>query len=206
MLIVLVLQTIYVVDFFWNEDWYTRTIDISHDHFGFMLAWGDTMFLPAFYTSQVQYLARYPTHLSSVRALGLLSIGLIGYAMFRSINHQRDYIRACDGDATVWGRPAEFIRCKYWTNDGKEHESLLITSGWWGLSRHANYLADLIFSWAMCATCGFTHLLPWSYFFFMCVLLCHRASRDEKRCRNKYGAAWDEYCRRVKWRIVPGVY
>lgn len=34
MLIVIVLQTIYVVDFFVNEDWYTRTIDISHDHFG----------------------------------------------------------------------------------------------------------------------------------------------------------------------------
>lgn len=41
MLVVLALQTIYVVDFFWNEDWYTRTIDITHDHFGFMLAWGE---------------------------------------------------------------------------------------------------------------------------------------------------------------------
>lgn len=34
MLGVIALQTIYVVDFFINENWYTRTIDISHDHFG----------------------------------------------------------------------------------------------------------------------------------------------------------------------------
>jgi len=34
-------QAIYVVDFFANEDWYLRTIDICHDHFGFYLAWGD---------------------------------------------------------------------------------------------------------------------------------------------------------------------
>lgn len=34
MLVVIALQTIYVVDFFINENWYTRTIDISHDHFG----------------------------------------------------------------------------------------------------------------------------------------------------------------------------
>jgi 7-dehydrocholesterol reductase len=35
-----------VVDFFINEDWYLRTIDIAHDHFGFYLAWGDVVWLP----------------------------------------------------------------------------------------------------------------------------------------------------------------
>ena len=35
MIVVLALQSFYVVDFFWNEDWYLRTIDISHDQFGF---------------------------------------------------------------------------------------------------------------------------------------------------------------------------
>lgn len=25
---------LYVLDFFYNEDWYLRTIDICHDHFG----------------------------------------------------------------------------------------------------------------------------------------------------------------------------
>jgi 7-dehydrocholesterol reductase len=40
---------IYVVDFFYNEDWYLRTIDIAHDHFGWYLSYGDTSYLPFMY-------------------------------------------------------------------------------------------------------------------------------------------------------------
>lgn len=206
MIIVSMFHLIYVVDFFYNEDWYTRTIDISHDHFGFMLAWGDTTFLPCLYTLQTQYLARYPTYLTRTQSLALLAFGLTGYAIFRSANYQRDYVRARDGKCQLWGKPVTFIRCKYTTSDGKEHNSLLLTSGWWGVSRHANYMADLMQAWAMCATCGFTHFLPWSYFFFMSVLLYHRSLRDEKRCRSKYGKHWEEYCRQVPSRIIPGIF
>ena len=169
-------------------------------------AWGDTAFLPTFYTLQAQYLARYPTHLSNFRALAILAFGLFGYSIFRWANHQRDYVRSRNGDATLWGRPAQCIRVTYRTEDGKEHQSLLLTSGWWGVCRHSNYLADLVLSFAMCATCGFTHVLPWSYFFFMCVLLNHRAGRDERRCRSKYGQAWDQYCEKVPYRLIPWIY
>ena len=31
MLVVLALHALYVLDFFANEDWYLRTIDIAHD-------------------------------------------------------------------------------------------------------------------------------------------------------------------------------
>lgn len=189
-----------------DQDWYTRTIDISHDHFGFMLAWGDTTFLPCLYTLQVQYLARYPTYLTRSQSIGLLVIGLTGYAIFRSANFQRDYVRARNGNCKLWGKQVTYIPVKYTTSDGKEHNSLLLTSGWWGVSRHANYLADLMQAWAMCATCGFTHFLPWSYFFFMTILLCHRSLRDEKRCHNKYGKHWEEYCKQVPYRILPGVF
>lgn len=40
MVLVNVLQAIYVLDFFWNETWYLKTIDICHDHFGWYLGWG----------------------------------------------------------------------------------------------------------------------------------------------------------------------
>ena len=206
MLIVLALHTLYVVDFFINEDWYLRTIDINHDHFGLMLAWGDSTFLPTFYTLQAQYLARYPTHLSTLKSLAILAIGVSGYVIFRLANHQRDYVRSQNGDAILWGQPAAIIRCTYQTHDGKEHHSILLASGWWGLCRHSNYTADLILSWAMCATCGFSHILPWLYFFYMCILLNHRAGRDEERCRNKYGVKWDEYCQKVPYRLIPGAY
>ena len=206
MLLVNFFHLIYVVDFFYNEAWYTRTIDISHDHFGFMLAWGDSTFLPAFYSLQSQYLARYPTHLSRGQALAILVIGLMGYAVFRSANFQRDQFRAKNGELNVWGSPAKYIRCTYQTSDGKEHNSILLVSGWWGLCRHFNYLGDLILTFAMCAPCGFKHVLPWSYFFYMCILLHHRTKRDERRCRSKYGKKWEEYCAIVPYRLIPGIY
>lgn len=206
MLVVIILHTIYVVDFFYNESWYTRTIDISHDHFGFMLAWGDTTFLPAFYTLQAQYLAQHPVHLTQVQTLAILAIGLTGYSIFRLANCQRDQFRAKNGQCQVWGAPAKFINCTYRTSDGKEHNSILLTSGWWGFSRHANYLGDLILTWAMCAPCGFKNILPWFYFFYMVLLLNHRAMRDERRCHNKYGKQWEEYCAIVPYRLIPGVY
>lgn len=50
-------QAIYVLDFFWNEAWYLKTIDICHDHFGWYLGWGDCVWLPYLYTLQVRHRA-----------------------------------------------------------------------------------------------------------------------------------------------------
>lgn len=43
-----------MLDFFWNETWYLKTIDICHDHFGWYLGWGDCVWLPFLYTLQVR--------------------------------------------------------------------------------------------------------------------------------------------------------
>lgn len=68
----LVLQAIYVLDFFWNETWYLKTIDICHDHFGWYLGWGDCVWLPYLYTLQVRsHVVRGPGEHSVVRALGM---------------------------------------------------------------------------------------------------------------------------------------
>lgn len=53
-------QAIYVLDFFWNEAWYLKTIDICHDHFGWYLGWGDCVWLPYLYTLQVSSRASRP--------------------------------------------------------------------------------------------------------------------------------------------------
>lgn len=53
---------------------------------------------------------------------------------------------------------------------------------------------------------GFSHFLPWYYMIYFVILLVHRDSRDMSECRRKYGSAWDEYCRTVRYRIIPRVY
>jgi len=48
-----------VLDFFWNEAWYLKTIDICHDHFGWYLGWGDCVWLPYLYTLQVKHISGF---------------------------------------------------------------------------------------------------------------------------------------------------
>ncbi|KAB8298696.1 hypothetical protein EYC80_000871 [Monilinia laxa] len=200
------LHSIYVVDFFINEDWYLRTIDICHDHFGFYLAWGSIVWLPSMYTLQTQYLARNPHSLSTFSALMIFTFGVSGYILFRSVNHQKDLVRRTKGKCQLWGAPAKVLNVKYRTKDGKEHDSILLCSGWWGMARHVNYLGDLVLSYSMCAACGTQNLLPWTYAIFMTILLIHRCWRDEERCLAKYGKGWEDYCKKVRWIIFPGLY
>lgn len=100
------------------------------------LAWGDAVFLPSFYTLQTQYLARYPTTMTNISFYTTLAIGLAGYFIFRFANEQKDLVRRTDGESQVWGRAATYIRCQYRTLDGKLHNSLLLTCGWWSEARH----------------------------------------------------------------------
>ncbi|CAG9989036.1 unnamed protein product [Clonostachys byssicola] len=206
LVLVSILQTLYVVDFFINESWYLRTIDIAHDHYGFYLAWGCFCFLPTTYTIQGQYLGMYPSSSSTAYLAVAFIVGLAGYVLFRSANNQKDKVRSSGGRCQIWGRPVEYIEATYTTSDGKEHKSLLVCSGWWGWSRHANYVGDLFLSYSSCALVGSTRLVVWTYAIWMTVLLVHRCMRDEKRCSVKYGPAWTEYCRRVPWRFVPGIW
>ncbi|KAJ3214331.1 mannose-ethanolamine phosphotransferase gpi13 [Dinochytrium kinnereticum] len=191
MLLLNFLHAVYVLDFFKHEDWYLRTID---------LAWGDSVWLPWMYTLQSHFLVRHPLDLSWPFFSLVLGVGLLGYYIFRAVNNQKDIVRRTDGKCNIWGRPAKVIRTEFETSDGKIHRSLLLTSGFWGVSRHFNYVGDLLISLAMCMTCGFGYLLPYFYIIYMTILLVHRIARDDARCRGKYGKFWDQYCKAVPYK------
>jgi len=200
MLLVNLFHAFYVVYFFWQEAWYLNTIDIHHDHFGWMLAWGDLVWLPYMYTLQGYYLVFNPVELSTGYTLFVLLVGVSGYAIFHSANRQKDRFRKGE-----WPR-AESIPVRYVAKDGKERESSLLVSGWWGVARHFNYTGDLILSLAYSLACGFGHILPYFYFFFLATLLIHRCIRDEHRLAAKYGEGWKKYTEKVPYRMVPGVF
>lgn len=206
MILVNVLQAIYVLDFFWNEAWYLKTIDICHDHFGWYLGWGDCVWLPYLYTLQGLYLVYNPVQLSTASSIGILILGLTGYYIFRMTNHQKDLFRKTDGNCRIWGKKPAYIECTYTSVDGKKHHSKLLTSGFWGLARHFNYTGDLMGSLSYCLTCGFHHILPYFYIIYMTILLVHRCIRDEHRCSSKYGKEWKHYTDVVPYRIVPGIF
>jgi 7-dehydrocholesterol reductase len=119
---------------------------------------------------------------------------------------QRQRVRVTRGDCKVFGRAPALIPAPYTTPQGERVEGILLASGFWGISRHFHYLPEIgaAFLWTVPALFG--DALPYFYVSFLTVLLVHRSARDDRRCAAKYGAAWDEYRRRVPYRIVPGIF
>ncbi|XP_043825823.1 delta(14)-sterol reductase TM7SF2 [Dromiciops gliroides] len=189
-------QLLYVVDALWNEEAILTTMDIIHDGFGFMLAFGDLAWVPFIYSLQAQFLLNHPQSLELPVAGAICLLFAIGYFIFRGANTQKNTFRRNPSDPSVAG--LETIP----TATGRR----LLVSGWWGMVRHPNYLGDLIMALAWSLPCGVTHLLPYFYVFYFTILLVHREDRDERQCLQKYGLAWREYCARVPYRIVPYVY
>ncbi|KAF2139581.1 uncharacterized protein K452DRAFT_274982 [Aplosporella prunicola CBS 121167] len=53
---------------------------------------------------------------------------------------------------------------------------------------------------------GWGMLVTYFFMIYFAILLIHREMRDEEKCKAKYGKDWDEYCKKVPYRIVPGLY
>ncbi|HUF92757.1 MAG TPA: DUF1295 domain-containing protein [Candidatus Limnocylindria bacterium] len=197
MVLVVAFQCLYVADCLYHEEAILTTWDIKHERFGWMLAWGSLVWVPFTYSLQAYYLVDHSPALSWPALAGLVALNTAGYAIFRGANLQKHRFRQ-DPARPVWRRPPRVLR----TARG----ALLLTSGWWGLARHANYLGDLTMALAWCLTTGFRTPLTYFYVVYMIVLLVHRERRDHAACRAKYGEDWMAYCRQVRWRIVPGIY
>jgi 7-dehydrocholesterol reductase len=219
MVLVNILQTLYILYFFYREAWYLKTLDISHDHFGWMFSFGDLVWLPAMYTLQALYLVRHPIHLSFYYLLFVSLLGALGFYIFASSNNEKDRFRntikkldTIDIEGQIYNtiivmldKPMRALICPYQTNDGKLHNSYLLISGWWGLCRHINYTGDIILSLAYSLACGYNHIFPYFYVIYLSLVLFHRSIRDEHKCLGKYGNNWVTYCRYVPYRFIPGI-
>ena len=162
-----------------------------------MLCWGDLVWVPFTYTVQAYYLVEHTHELPLWGTAAIVLLNVAGYVIFRGANLQKHRFRR-NPDRPIWGRPAKFIA----TAQG----SLLLASGWWGLSRHMNYFGDLLMGLAWCLPCLFESPLPYFYIFYSTILLVHRERRDHDMCAMRYGKDWEAYCAMVPYRIVPGVY
>ncbi len=206
MMVSVTITVVYLFKFFWWESGYFTSLDIMHDRFGYYICWGVLAWVPAVYALTAQYLVPRPYDMPWPLATAILLLGVGAIYVNYAADEQRQRVRASGGKTTVWGRAPEILRARYATADGKQHDSLLLASGWWGVARHFHYVPEITLALAWSLPAGFTHFVPYVYVTFLTVLLTDRATRDDKRCRKKYGADWDEYCRRVPWKIVPGLY
>ncbi|EGD84195.1 hypothetical protein H112_07883 [Trichophyton rubrum D6] len=224
-LLITAFQAWYVFDALYMEPAILTTIDIILDGFGFMLSFGDLVWVPFIYSLQTRYLAMYPLQLSPINVALILGAQGVGYSIFRGANNQKNRFRTNPDDPRI--KHIQYIE----TRSG----SRLMTSGWWGMARHINYLGDWIMAWTYCLPTGMAGFammeslnpitgmmekravqteesrgwgmaITYFYVVYFGILLVHRERRDEDKCKRKYGEDWAKYTSRVKSRIIPGIY
>jgi len=79
----------------------------------------------------------------------------------------------------------------------------ILVDGWYGKARKIHYTCVLFFALNWGFITGFKSPFPWFYPVFFTCMIAHRALRDIERCKEKYGADWDEYTRLVPYLFIP---
>ncbi|CAJ1433341.1 unnamed protein product [Effrenium voratum] len=206
-------QYLYLFKFFMWEMGYMRSIDIIVDRAGFEIQWGCLVWVPAVYTLHTRFLVPNPSGLSFGPAAALFALSMAGVVLNYLADRERDVFRATNGKALVWGKKPEFITAKYETVDRDtgaktQKTSLLLASGFWGVARHFQYFFELTAAWSWCllANPAVNGVIPLFYAAFLTGLLLDRANRDSHKCKLKYGKFYDEYCKLVPYKILPGIY
>ena len=69
-------------------------MDITTDGFGFMLAFGDLVWLPFTYCIQARFLSFHPVHLGWAGTAAIVGVEALGLWIFRGSNSDKDAFRS----------------------------------------------------------------------------------------------------------------
>jgi hypothetical protein len=192
------LLTYFVVDYLTFEEVHLYTYDFFAEKVGFKLGWGCIAFYPFFYSIPFWATATLPSPNQSPFLIALGTLIFFGsWSLSRGANMQK-YLFKKDPTQSFLGIQPETI------TDGKK---TLLVNGFWGLSRHINYLGEIGMATGIVIAVG-QLLLPWPWLYplYYVLLLFPRQLDDDKRCEEKYGPLWKEYLKKVPYRIIPKVY
>lgn len=191
----------FAFEYMWFEHVHLYTYDLFRERLGFKIVWGCFCFYPYFYCIGVWPLVDPAAYdgkdLSSAAALLIVSLYAAGWMLTRGANMQKFALKQ--------GYKA-FLGMKLVTVEGSNGR--LLCSGWWGISRHVNYLGEIVQAVAL-ALPGWLatgSLLPWLYPVYYLALFIPRQLDDDVVCAAKYGEVWDRYTAVVRYRIVPYVW
>jgi hypothetical protein len=193
------LFTFFVTEYLWFEEVHLYTYDFMAERVGFKLGWGCLVFYPFFYCVGLWPIAEAVNpHTPPLALLAFVLMFFTGWSFARGANLQKFQFKR-DPHAKAFG-----ILDQHPLTDGKRY---VMTGGFWGISRHVNYFGEIIMASALALVLGYpTAIAPWLYPLYYVALLVPRQIDDDKRCAARYGELWNEYCRRVPYRIVPYIY
>jgi len=185
-------------DYLIFEKVHLYTYDLFAERVGFKLGFGCLTFYPYFYAISLWCTVglenpKHPLWLTILFAC----IFLFGWVFTRGANLQKYIFKVAPNKNFLWMKP-EVI------TDGKHS---LLVSGYWGTSRHINYMGEIIQAIAIAIAAGYPGVWQiWLYPIYYIGLLFSREADDGKICKAKYGELWDEYKKKVRYRIIPFIY
>ena len=189
----------FVIDYIVFEQVHLYTYDFVAENVGFKLGWGCLTFYPYFYAVGLWATVERPNpHTPGWLLILFTCIFFAGWTLSRGANLQKYFFKTRPGRAFLG------ILKPGTVTDGTNS---LLGSGFWGVSRHVNYLGEMLMAIGLTLALGRpTVWIVWLYPLYYVGLLISRERADERRCAAKYGALWEEYVRRVPKRIIPGLY
>lgn len=193
------LMSWFVCDYLTFERVHLYTYDLFAERVGFKLGWGCLAFYPYFYVVGLWALADLPNpHASPILTASAVLVFLAGWMFARGANMQKFTFKLDPERAFLGIFKPEVV------SDGTRS---LLCSGFWGVSRHVNYLGEILMATGLALALGHVSSpWPWLYPLYYVALLLPRERDDDRRCAAKYGELWTRYCERVPRRVIPGIY
>jgi protein-S-isoprenylcysteine O-methyltransferase Ste14 len=192
------LLTWFIVDYLIFEEVHLYTYDLFAERVGFKLGWGCIVFYPYFYSVFLWSTVDLPDpHTPAWLLIIYALLFFTGWILSRGANMQKYYFKRNPNGAFLGIVPVTI-------NDGKNK---LLVNGFWGISRHINYLGEILMASGIILCTGYPALIwPWLYPLYYVILLFTRQRDDDKRCAIKYGELWKTYVKKVPYRIIPFIY
>ena len=192
----LALFSFFLVEYLAFERVHLYTYDFVAERVGFKLGWGCFCFYPYFYAIGLWTTAELPDpHWATWAYVPIAALFFSGWTFARGANLQKYWFKR-DPSRKAFGLIVP-----------EALEGRVLVSGFWGLSRHINYLGELLMATALTLSLGHPDVFwPWLYPLYYVGLLVPRQLDDDRRCAEKYGPLWNAYRERVRWRIVPFIY
>ncbi|MBN2633684.1 MAG: DUF1295 domain-containing protein, partial [Bacteroidales bacterium] len=169
-----VFLSFFVVEYLFFEEVHLYTYDFLAERVGFKLGWGDLAFYPFFYAIPLWATVSLPDPHTPAWLLVLYGIiFLSGWCLARGANMQK-YTFKKNPSKTFLGISPRVI------SDG---DRSILASGFWGMSRHINYLGEILMAVGIVLSTGYPGIIwPWLYPLYYVVLLFTRQADDDKLC------------------------
>ncbi|KAG5442376.1 Delta(14)-sterol reductase [Clonorchis sinensis] len=205
--VLVVLHFIWLVDAVAVEHTFATSFEVLHLGLGYRSLGGALLFpflyaLPAAYLSTKPDVGRFftptgdPVYYHWIVAACAVVIFFVGYWIYRSSNSQKNLFRNQPNHPSF----ADLSKIS------GPHTQRLLAGGWWGVSRHPNYLGDLLMAYAASLPSGFSSAIPWIYPLILTIFLLSRIHQTERFNEDKHGISWTMYKKLVPYKLVPRIF